>query len=290
MHAQPQMVAQGYDEKVRSMIAQAKSLPPMPMAVLQLMEFIRNDDATVDEFVSAILRDQALSAKLLRIANSAYFGLCGKVSTLSRAVMAIGFREVRNLCLCAVLLDHFPTDQIDEEARKKLWEHAFATARFANVIAHQRPWMNKEEAYILGLLHDFGRLVILYYFNEHYCRIKELANLVKIPFFMAEWQYGITHTQVGKWLSKKWHFPKIYECVLEYHHFPWKSPTFQKETKLIYLADVLANYLEYPELAVSDATMQCCKELYIPEEEWQGYCDRVMGVWEQVNSLWRILK
>jgi HD-like signal output (HDOD) protein len=290
MYSQPEMVTQGYDKKVRSMIAQAKSLPPMPKAALRLMQFIQDGDASVDEFVSTILHDQALSAKLLRVANSAYYGLCGKVSTLSRAVMAIGLGEVRNICLCAILMEHFSNHGVDEKDQKKLWEHALATARFAHTIAQQRPWVYKEEAYLLGLLHDFGRLVILFYFNEHYRRIQELATLVKIPFFMAEWQYGITHTQVGKWLARKWHFPKVYENVLEYHHFPWKSPTFPKETKLIYLADILSNYPEYPEFAASEATLQCCKELYIPEDEWHGHCDRVASVWEQVDSLWRMLK
>jgi HD-like signal output (HDOD) protein len=254
------------------------------------METIQNDKSSAAALEAVILRDQALTAKVLRAANSAYYGHRGQISTISRALVTVGFHEVQRICLCALLMEHFCGAKPDQEIQQALWKHAFATARLASNVAQKRPWMSQEEAYVAGLLHDLGRMVLFHCFYAQYVHIQDLANTLKIPFSWAEWQYGITHTQVGKWLAVRWNFPKLIEHVLTFHHIPWKSPLFRKEIRLIYLADVLAHYREYPELATAEPTRTCCKQLYIGDEEWQNHCDRVATVWDEVDAFWRMLK
>jgi putative nucleotidyltransferase with HDIG domain len=254
------------------------------------MEIIQAEELSSNEMIDIILQDQSLYAKVLRIANSAFYGSCGKVSTLSRAMVTIGLREVQNICLCALLTEHFINRHIDSKAQRQLWQHAFVTAKIARSMAQKRPWINDEEAYAIGLLHDIGRAALLYYFYDDYAKIRELARCLKVPGYLAEWQYGITHTEVGKWLAMKWHFPKLYQSVIEFHHTPWTSPAFQKEAMLIHLADILAHQQDYPELAAAEPSLECRRQLYIPEEEWQGYSEQLHKFWEEAASLWQMLR
>jgi HD-like signal output (HDOD) protein len=278
------------ERRLRLKILQTECLPPIPDALIKLMEIIQNDEASTGELESVILQDQALSAKVLRVANSAYYGFCGRITTISRAIVTIGFHEVQNICLCALLLEQFLSNRADREAQRHLWQHAFTTATLARSIAQQRPWMNRDEAYIVGLLHDLGRIVLMVHSSEEYHRIEQLRVQRNIPAYLAEKKLGITHTKVGKWLAIKWHLPELYQNVMEFHHDPSYSQSSQKETALIYLADLLAHFAECPERTIDEGIQESCEQLYIREDQWQCYCDHAKTVWEQSNLLWAILR
>jgi HD-like signal output (HDOD) protein len=278
------------DRQRRAKVLQLKTLPPIPKTLLRVVEICQDDKAPLSDLEAIIMGDQALSAKILRLANAAYYGACGKVGSLSRGFVTLGFQEVRNICLCSLLMEYFTSNKVDQESQKQLWQHSFATARMARQLAKHRPWMNQEEAYLVGLLHDIGRVVMLIHFHDDYAMIHQLAEDLKIPYYLAEWHYGITHTRIGRWLAIKWHFPVLFQQVLEYHHVPWQCTSFHKETKLIYLANVLAHYRSYPEYATVEPTKFCCKELYIPEEEWLGYCEQMESVWREVDLFWQMLR
>jgi HD-like signal output (HDOD) protein len=278
------------DSGLRAKILQTKCLPPIPDALIKLLEIIQNDEASTGELESVILQDQALAAKVLRVANSAYYGFCGRIITISRAIVTIGYHEVQNLSLCALLLEQFLDKKADQDAQRLLWQHAFTTAKLARGIAQQRPWMNRDEAYIVGLLHDLGRMVLMVHSSEEYHRIEALRVERNIPTYLAEKELGITHTKVGKWLAIKWHLPDLYHNVMEFHHDPSDSQGSQKETTLIYLADILAHFAESPERTIDEDIREACEQLYIRENQWQGYCDQALTVWEESNALWGVLR
>jgi HD-like signal output (HDOD) protein len=279
------------DKEIQHRVCQIRDLPPLPKALQKLLEILHDEGTHVEELESIVKYDPSLSARVLRIANSTYYGYRGQVGTLARALMVLGFEQVKTICLCAMLVEFFSGKNLLEASeRERLWKHAFATANIANEMAKKRPWVKKDEAYILGLLHDLGWLVMAIYFKDYYVSIKNFAELRKVPAWHIETEYGLTHTRIGKWLSVKWSLPEVFARVMEFHHAPENSPSFKSETKLIALADVLANSREHPEPAASDITLSYCRDLFITEDEWNDYQERLTGIWSNVDQLWDLLK
>jgi HD-like signal output (HDOD) protein len=280
------------DEKeIQHRVCQIKDLPPLPRMLQKLLEILHEEGAFVEDLEGLIKYDQSLSAKVLRVANSTYYGYRSRVSSLSRAIMILGFEHVKTICLSALLVEFFSGKPgLAASEKERLWKHAFAAANIASEMARKRPWIKKEDAYILGLLHDLGWLVMAIYFGDYYASVRDLADFRKVPAWHIEIEYGLTHTRIGKWLAVKWALPEMFARVMEFHHAPEASPSFKSEAKIIALADILANSREYPDYLTSDFVLSYCRDLFITEEEWIGYQEYLTGMWSTVDQLWDLLR
>jgi HD-like signal output (HDOD) protein len=261
------------------------------LALQRVLDIIINEVDSPDELASFISDDQALTARILCVANSAYYGFRGKVSNLTRSIIIIGYDEVKSICVYALMSEMFSgLNSIGRAEREKLWKHAFATARIAYHIAQRRPWVPKNQAYLLGLLHDLGRVVMAVHFKEEYRCIQKLAQDRKVPSRYVESQFGICHTLIGKWISIRWSFPELFQAVMEFHHEPEKSSLFKPEVRIVALANILANSQMYPEYLDDDFTRMYCQKLHITDEEWEEYQDRMGQLWPEVDQFWNLLK
>ncbi len=271
--------------------AQVESLPPMPCSLRSLLRVVEKEDASAADLVELIQKDEGLAARVLRIANSAYYGLRGKVETLSRAVMTVGFHEVRSMCLFSLLLGTFPvTGQFGRLHRERLWKHALSTAKHASEIARIRTWITREEAFDLGLLHDLGWLAMLVHYRDEFELVTQFAENEEIPTWEAESHFDLCHVQVGKWIAVKWGLPPVYEMVMAFHHSPERSRSFQPHVKIVSLANALSHCEEYPQLVEWASVKTLCRALRISEGEWQEHVGTVQEVGKEVNRLWQLLK
>ena len=279
------------ENEIRYKVSRIKNLPPLPLALQRMLDILINEVGSPDEFESFIGYDQSLAARILCAANSACYGFRGKVPDLNRAVSVVGCDEVKSICVYALMSEIFSRlNSIGRAERERLWKHAFATARIAYHIARKRPWVPKNEAYLLGLLHDLGRVVMAVHFKDEYRSIQKLARDRNIPTRCVESQFGIDHTLVGKWISIRWSFPEHFKAVMEFHHEPEKSPLFKPEVRIVALANILANSKIYPEQLDDDFTRTYCQKLHITEEEWEEYKDRMGQLWSEVDQLWSSLE
>jgi putative nucleotidyltransferase with HDIG domain len=278
-------------QEIRYRIAQISELPPVTGALQRLLEIIHNEVASSTELENVILYDQSLSAKILRLANSSFYGRRGNVDTIGKAIMLVGFEQIKSICLCTILMQLCADGKtLDPIQREKLWKHAFATARIASEIARTKPWINKELAYVLGLFHDIGRLAMAVHLSDYYTMLSELAEMRKIPPWVVESQWGIEHTEIGRWMCIKWALPEVFKRVVEFHHQPHQSPSHRSEVTLVYLADVLANFQRFPECVNDQFTLSCTRKLFLTEEDWELCIERSHAVWPQVDIFWALLK
>ncbi len=278
------------EEEIRYQIARIQELPPLPRSIKRLIEIICSEIDSPTELESIISYDQSLAAKVLQIANSTYYGCRGEVKTLSKAIVVIGLNQVRSICLCTLLMSLIASGAtISRSHREFLWKHAFSTSMVASEMTGKRPWMNRNEASILGLVHDLGQMVLVTCFNEQFTAIMETAAKGGLPCWCVETRYGLAHSQLGKYLAARWTLPDVFKAVIEFHHCPERSETFKTEVRLIFLANILSNSREYPELTNDEATLSVCREMYISEDEWQEYQDNLVHVWSSVDQLWNLL-
>jgi putative nucleotidyltransferase with HDIG domain len=279
------------EQEIRYRIAQISDLPPLTGAMQRLLEIIYNEVVSLAELEKVILYDQFLSARILRLANSSFYGWRGEVNTIAKAIMLLGFDQVKSICLSTLLMQLCSDGgSIGPQQKEKLWKHAFAVARIAGQIAQIKPWTSKELAYVLGLFHDVGRLAMAAHFFEYFTTVSGLAGTRKCPQWVVESQCGITHMEIGRWMCVRWALPEVFRRVTEFHHQPHQSPSHRSEVMLVFLADVLANGGEFPEYVNDQLTLSFVRQLCLTEEDWENCIDRSREVWSQVDAFWALLK
>jgi len=261
-------------------------LIPSPSPVLgKLLDSLNDPYLDAEKFEALVTKDPALSAKILRIANSAYYGLRAQISTIERAIVVIGIDEVKNICLTVLLSSMFSGNKIHPSFNvSQFWKHSLFVALASKDLAGRFQVVEPETGYILGLLHDIGRIVCATYMPHFYKKIVTLSSTKGISNFEAEQEAGLTHTQIGSWLSKKWALPYSLHAGIAYHHVPDEAKNFRMTTLLIHMADRLAYFTPTQENKEEIKTilhkLDLSSELNVELEN----CTEVW--WENVKAIW----
>lgn len=212
-------------------------LSTLPQVVWQLMGALRDERTAAVDLQRIIESDAALAGKVLSLANSAYYGLRMKISTIDRAIVIIGFQELEFLALSTGLANLFdyrkaPT-AFDSEA---LWIHslsvAWAARRLAEITRHGDPGA----VMLAGLLHDVGKLVLGVYLPKELTRVLGLVEEGR-PYFKAEEEVGVQHTVIGYFLARKWGLPNLHTAAIRQHHSPKPDDPELASTCLVILAN-----------------------------------------------------
>ncbi|HZX32380.1 MAG TPA: HDOD domain-containing protein [Rhodocyclaceae bacterium] len=217
-------------------IARLKQLPSLPSAVSEVLASFGNEDADVDTIAQQIARDQALAARVLRVANSSFYGLQTKVGTIHEAVVILGFRAVRSMVLAVGMNGAFRVEQCPGFDAPSYLKHGVGVALAARAMA---PLMrlSPEIAFTAGLLHDIGVLVLASSFSRQYA--EALAYRKQHDCFVVEAErrvLGIDHAEVGGLLAETWRFPAAIRDAITYHHSPADAPA-DSFANLIHVAD-----------------------------------------------------
>ncbi len=209
-------------------------LPTLPHVVSQILEKTRNSDASIEEVANLIATDQALVSTYLRLVNSAFYGFSRRITTLKQAITLLGFRSVRNVVVNAGVAGIFRRRSFNNHYRHRLWDHSVTTAVAARVLAPVVGFKAKEEAFTAGLLHDIGKVVIDQYAPKPSVAIQRRVELGEEARVVEQEVLGADHTQVGAWVSERWHLPKSLCWVIQYHH-DWQNPDIPGGTDLVRL-------------------------------------------------------
>lgn len=209
-------------QQFRAEVIARKNLPTIPPVLAGIVALIDSDTAGARRLVELIERDQALTAKLLRLANSAFFGQSRRVSTVPRAILLLGFSTVRNLALGVKVWEALAGD-VARRRLEELWAHAITVAVCAKAMAGRMRACDPDEAFTAGLLHDVGRLVIAVRFRDLYWDTvgggteAEVAGAEPIAA-LERGTFGVDHAEVGGWLLEAWSLPPtIVEAVRQHH-------------------------------------------------------------------------
>lgn len=231
--------------ETRRKVLDLERLPAMPLVAVRLLDALADDKTDAARLEEIIQSDQALAGKVLSLANSAYYGFSQKVTTIQRAVVAIGMRDLRLLSLGASLSGIFdPAKMPDRFDGEGLWIHCLAVSLTARELALAAAYPQPGELLVAGLLHDVGKLVTGAYLNEELDRLLDLVDKGR-PYFEAEAETGLNHTAVGYWLAQKWGLPPVHVSVIRHHHQPRPSDPYHQAVATVALADYLTKKLNY---------------------------------------------
>ena len=221
-------------KRVRQHLERAHNLPTLPVVIARVIEMVDSPQTSARQLGEEIAKDQVLSAKVLRLVNSGFYGFSRPISTISHAVTMLGFDAVKGLVLGCTALEEM------EDALPGLWDHSLACARTSGFIAEHLGMGEVEELSVSGLLHDLGKVLLFQGFTEEFQEVRALVAARDLLFYQAEQQVlGMHHGMVGGWLLEKWTLPaKLVAPVSDHHDFrPQRSHA--QETAVVHLADIL---------------------------------------------------
>src|SRR5579862_3113865 len=202
-----------------------RDLPALPDIVARVLKETENQDVSAQNVEKLLSSDQALASKVLRVVNSAYYGLSGQITNLSQAIMILGMPQVRNLVLSVSAISAMkPKTPRQHETLKLFWLHAFGTAAVTQIIAQQkRMKVNDVEALFLGgLLHDIGRLFLFSMFTQTYDQVIKYALDKEITVPEAEVKLlGLNHSQIGAAMAEAWKLPRPLVDLIARHEGPF---------------------------------------------------------------------
>ena len=230
-------------DTMNEVLAHLNQLPALPMVVQEVIRSFDDPKITTSKLAHKISQDQIITAKVLRIANSSFYGLSRQVGSVQDAVVILGFDSVRTLTIAAGLIHGFSlgTDTILD--RKKFWHTSIQVAVYAKAIA-KRLGQNQEIAFTAGLLHDIGQIVLALCIPDVYGHLLiQQSELHGDLFEIEQAELGFDHALLGSEVAKRWKFPLAIQHAIEFHHMPDQtipSPI----TDIVYLANLVNELIE----------------------------------------------
>ncbi len=230
-------------DRLTRIVHDVEQLPPMPTNVVRTLRALENPKTSASGIADLLSLDQSLTASVLRMANSALLGYGAACASVQDAVVRVGFERVRSIVLAAAA-----AEQLNQRLSgyrlpaEDLWHHALTAASTARYFASAVRYPNQEEAYIAGLLHDIGKVVLDRYMREAYDQVVTLMSESELAMWQAEEQVlGMNHGAVGGLMTSNWQFPPPLVNAIRYHHWPsFAGQAHQPLAAIIHLADALA--------------------------------------------------
>jgi HD-like signal output (HDOD) protein/CheY-like chemotaxis protein len=210
-------------EKIKSLIAQMDCLPSIPTIFNEIIEKLQKEDTSVEEIGAIIAKDLAMTAKLLKLVNSAFFGLRRQVSSPGDAVTYLGLETIKSLVLAVNAFSSYEGVRHPSISFESLWSHSLQVAEWARQIAlaESSDRMQTEESFIAGLLHDLGKLAFIANLPEDYDKALQFHEGEQLPLFQAEEAvFGANHADVGGYLLSLWGLPTGVVEGISFHHQP----------------------------------------------------------------------
>lgn len=226
-------------EKILRKIAQ---LPPFPVVIQRALQLVADPHSSAQDVVDVIQYDQSITVDVLKLCNSAYFGLRRKVHSLREALVLIGFNQLFGIVVgrqCSHLYGK-PHAGYDLQ-RGELWRHSVASALLSGIICKR---LNRQASPVLftaALLHDIGKVILSEFVKDYFDDIAKLVEERSISFSDAEKEIlGIDHAELGGKITTEWKFPEVIVSSVRFHHTPFSTSAKDETVRLTHLCDVIA--------------------------------------------------
>jgi putative nucleotidyltransferase with HDIG domain len=238
-------MTQSKPKNIEKFIQKIEQIPTLPIVSRQIMNLLGDEEVSVKKVAGLIEKDQAMAVKILKIANSSFYGTLTKVSTIDHALVVLGLGEVKAILLAFSIHNFFYTNN-DGHERARFWKHAIVCSQVARYLArHFRMGMD-ESLFLSGLIHDMGKVVFDHYFHEEFVRVIDYVNQQAGTFSVAEKEVmGITHYQVAAKVLQQWRFPEKVVTQVFYHHAPWYDKNHAAGSIIVFLANLLTKSAGY---------------------------------------------
>ncbi|MCA9242840.1 MAG: HDOD domain-containing protein [Phycisphaerales bacterium] len=233
----------GLPPELQKALARVNEISSLPEITTRIVEVVEDPKSTAQDMHEIVKNDPALATKILKVVNSAFYGLPSQIGSLDRAIVMLGLSAVKNIALAASLSRLFRPGSISERfSARDLWEHCIAVGVTSRLIADKALGNGQaEEAFVAGLVHDIGLLVEYQLFPDQLKQVADRCEQNPQDFLQAENEIiGADHQQFGAAIAAKWKFPTTLRYVIAYHHNPMKlKAEFRKIVAIVSISDII---------------------------------------------------
>ena len=230
--------------KAKSIIIdRVKDLPTLPDVIHKVLTLVGNESTSAKKLGSLISYDQSISSRLLKVANSAYYGFMKQISTAQHAIVILGFKEVKSLVLGIAVFDTMKEASSKTSfMREEFWMHSMGCALAGQIIHKKAGGVDPETTFTAALLHDIGKLVLDVFLTQEYLKVLEKVRINGVSMVEAEEEVmGFSHADVGGWLCERWKFPPVLTFPISFHHQVEKvDKNYMRITSIVHLANILS--------------------------------------------------
>lgn len=238
------------DNKVKQVVANIRNLPTPPIVFHQIQKVMSDPNVGAAQVATILAEDPAMSVKVLKLTNSAFYGLTREVDSVKHAVVIIGLEAIKNLVLSASVLDMFKGKNVDKDFQEKHWRHSLATAFCCRILSKkfkETGIINPDSAFSAGLLHDIGKIVLAIFLPNEYSKFLELRETDKdlTDYELEEKALGYNHAQIGGILATQWKLPAMLAETITFHHHPHLSEHEDAVPYIVNLGDYISKKTFY---------------------------------------------
>lgn len=241
---------------IQQAIAEISHIATLPEITLKIIEIVEDQDSTAADLHKVIANDPALCSRVLKVVNSAFYGLPGQIGSINRAIVLLGLNAVKNIAIAASLAKLFRGGQIAPGFNAKdVWAHCIAVASISKLLADQNKMGVADEVFLAGLMHDIGLMVEVQALRPKLTEVFDTMREGGVSMLTAERHViGADHQEFGQALCEKWKFPRSFALVAGYHHRPMQlEPELRPLPSIVHVADVLAARLNLGYAGTVDA-------------------------------------
>lgn len=229
-------------EKLKSNI---NNLPTLPTVYASISEAMADPNARTEKIAQIISADQASAFKILKVANSPFYGFRGKIETISQAILFLGYGEIKNIIFALTIMNYFSRDKSAHRFNPvDCWAHSIGVGIISRYIGSITGERNVENYFLSGILHDIGKVLFFEFASKEYTEAIKLAESDNILIRDAEFQvFGVDHSAAGSILSEKWKIPTSIQSVIKNHHTGIDRTEHKKIVAAVHVADIVARAL-----------------------------------------------
>ncbi len=277
-------------ERLDALVRQARDLPALPDTVVRVMQISGNPKAGIADVAKALIFDQSLAARVLKLANSAFYGASRRIATVSEAVVILGMRTTRNLVMasgCQELLEQEVAGY--GLPRGTLLRHSLACASAAQALAKRTKYRGAEEAFVAGLLHDIGKVVMNLYLRDQFREVLIQAASGETTYSDAERAvFSFDHAEAGAYLLERWNLPAALVSAVRYHHAPLDALTDSPLPCLVHVADAICMTLGIglgPDGLAYTLQPEALSRLNLTAEDFEAVASQVCDMLSEAEPL-----
>jgi HD-like signal output (HDOD) protein len=270
------------DRRLKSLLPRLESLPSLPTLYTEIIAEIQAPNSSFKKVGELIARDVSMTAKILQLVNSAFFGLARRIANPQEAVSLLGYDTVKALVLSAKVFSQFEVKRIPRPWLDALWRHSLETSLFARSIGmtEKLPRKSMDEAFTAGILHDLGKLILVQNFTDTYAEVLDQCRCQTRPLCEVETErFGASHAELGAYLMGLWGIGDDVVGAIANHHQPPLTAVPGRVTAVVYAANALEHHLsagpaEEPAAVIAPEVL---KQLNVAERmpAWEETCRKM---------------
>ncbi|OQX57384.1 HD family phosphohydrolase [candidate division KSB1 bacterium] len=280
-------------QRTMKILDNVSDLPTLPTVYTKVSKLVENPNSTVAQVAKVIEADQAITAKVLRLVNSSFFGFSRKISTVNQAIILLGFNTIRNTVLSVSMFNSFRLNKNGMLNLSEFWRHSIGCGLISGLLEVRLNADLREEAFAAGILHDIGKLVLDRYFPNEFIAALKHAQTEQCQLREAEKVViGVSHDEVGEYLAERWRLPHKLVEAIALHHLPSNFRSSPKLVSIVHIANIFVQEMQIGQSGdckVPEIDPFALEELGVDEDTINGWYVQIQEEIKENQDLFEII-